>query len=139
MSIFLQHLLILGVNFMCDILYPVKLWNHLLFFHLVLLIFLGFVDFVLLKLLLDFIDLFVEKSPDIALLFNQDLWGFILDGGNVRNDLWMKFLNVLHTITVIGVKNTFGPELTNKITWFNPAIIRWFFCTEFLFRQTFAW
>lgn len=58
---------------MSDILDPVEFGHHLFFFHLVLLILFSFVNFILFELFLNFVDFLVEKSSDIALLFDQDL------------------------------------------------------------------
>ncbi len=56
----------------------------------------------------------MEKSSNIALLFDQDLWGFGLNRRDVGDDFWVKLLNVLHAISIIIVENAFGPELKEK-------------------------
>jgi len=100
---------------MSDIFNPLKFWHHLFLFHLVLLIFLGFVNLILFELLLDLIDFFMEKSTNIALLLDKNFWGFWLNWRYVGNDFSMKLLDVLHSISVTVVKSTFWPSLKNKL------------------------
>lgn len=107
--------MIFSINFMRDIFNPLKLWHHLFLFHLVFLILLSFVNFVLFELFFDLIDFFMEKSTNITLLFDKNFWGFWLDWRYVGNNFPMKLLNVLHSISVIIVKNTFWPSLKNKL------------------------
>jgi len=69
-GVLLDHLLVLCVDFVCDVLYPLQFGHHLFLFLVILLVFLGLVYLVLLELVLDLVDLLVEESTDVALLLD---------------------------------------------------------------------
>lgn len=85
---------------MSDVLDPVKLGHHLLFFLQILLILLCLVDFILLKFLFDLVDFLVEESANIRLLFYQYFRGFVLNSANVIENLFVQFANLMHPISV---------------------------------------
>ena len=89
---------------------PFQLGSHLFLFLLVLMVFFIFVDTVLFKLLLDLINLLIEKPSNIRLLFDQYLWGFILDGCNIVDNFFMKFIDLLHSVPIWVIKATLGSK-----------------------------
>lgn len=52
----------------------------------------------------------MEKSSNIALLFDKDFRSFRLNRGYVGDDFCVKLLDILHAISIIVVENAFGPE-----------------------------
>lgn len=82
---------------------PLQLRCHLFLFLLILLILLVLIDPIFFELVFDFIDLLVEEPTDVWFLLDEDLWGFILDWGDIVDDFFMEFVDLDHSIPVIAV------------------------------------